>query len=812
MTRLLPVRALVAGVAWGLLAAAGAGAQTVVGAVVEEGTGQPLEGAFVQLQDSAGVRHGGVLSGADGDFVIRAPAPGRYRIIAELIGYADPGTIFVTLAPTETVRLTLGIPVRAVTLGAITAQVGERCRPRPGAGTATARLWEEARKALEVTRWAEMQNVLRFHIIEHVRRLDARSLEVLSTEESGWTGFYDQSPYASRISAERLAGRGYVQPAEEGWDFFAPDARVLLSESFLDTHCFRVAAPSAQEPDLVGLGFEPVPGREAPDIQGVLWLDEGTAELRRVDFSYVALPFEHGNWPQVGGRLEFERLATGMWIIRRWHVRMPVEATRGDEGRGLRLTAVREEGAEVRNVWTRDGTRLAEATGATVFGTAIGPDGEPLAGARVSIPAARVRTLTGEDGGYRLSGLPEGTWAVELDHPLLELVDADPVAGTAHLEAGRAIRLPFRLAFDEGRARSLCTAQGWDPDRGSPVLVYGRVLAADGGLVPGGLVRLALPEEERRVVADGDGAYRTCLTPSPEPLGISAWPRSGTRPDTVRAGSLAVDIAEPGFVRADLTAPSVRPPPTAPDTAAALVGRVLDQVTERPVPEANVVLRDTTGRAVASQVTDDLGRFRIPHPGAGARFDLGVEHVAYAPSRGGVRFPAGEQVVLDVLLARQAIPLEPIVVRERRRGHLVDVGFYARRDRGFGVFVDRAEIERRSPTRITDLLRGRAGLRVVDAGLGQSDVRILQQVSFQYAPDRCRPAVWIDGGLAREGGAPRTRGDSGVPVPLSAIISPEHVEGMEVYTGTAGLPPDLAGANAPCGVVLIWTRRPDPRS
>lgn len=256
-----------------------------------------------------------------------------------------------------------------------------------------------------------------------------------------------------------------------------------------------------------------------------------------------------------------------------------------------------------------------------------------------------------------------------------------------------------------------------------------------------------------------------------------------------------------------LAVPRPAPAQSPRGPGSALYGQVLDNATQAPVPDATVLLRDTTGQAVASAVSDSAGRFRIGHPGRGDRFRLHVRHVAFAASEGGIRFPPGEQVRIEVLLARQAIELEPILVRDRRRSRLVEVGFYARQARGLGVFVDRDEIDRRRPGRITDLLRGRAGIRVVSVGLGQSDVRVLQQVSFQYRPEQCQPAVWVDGGLAREGGVPRTRAPSAsTGRPLSAILTPEELEGVEVFTGTAGLPSEFAGSNAPCGVILLWTR------
>jgi hypothetical protein len=135
--------------------AATAAAQTVVGRVVDDGTLEPLSAAFVVLQDQDGQRRGGVLTGTDGRFVVRAPAPGTYRLVTEMIGYAGVTSEDVELAAGQTVERTIRVPVRAIALDGIQVAAGARCRPRPGSGPETARLWDEARKALEVASWSE---------------------------------------------------------------------------------------------------------------------------------------------------------------------------------------------------------------------------------------------------------------------------------------------------------------------------------------------------------------------------------------------------------------------------------------------------------------------------------------------------------------------------------------------------------------------------------------------------------------------------------------------------------------------------------
>jgi hypothetical protein len=73
---------------------------------------------------------------------------------------------------------------------------------------------------------------------------------------------------------------------------------------------------------LIGLAFEPARKRRVADVKGVLWLDAATAELRHLEFTYTNLPWDVPA-SRVGGRVEFEQLASGVWIVRRWYVRAP---------------------------------------------------------------------------------------------------------------------------------------------------------------------------------------------------------------------------------------------------------------------------------------------------------------------------------------------------------------------------------------------------------------------------------------------------------------------------------------------------------
>jgi hypothetical protein len=690
----------------GLAAAAQAAAQTVVGTVVDQSTLQPIAGAFVTLDTPDGQRHRGVLTRPDGRFVLRAPEPGSYRLTAEMIGYASPPAERLELQAGATVERTIQVPVEAITLDGISVASGARCRPRPGSGPETARLWEEARKALEVTRWAEQTSAVRFRGVRYERTLDGVSLRVVKSAEQGWGGWFSSSPYAS-LPVEELTEGGYVRSEADGTlVYYGPDATVLLSDLFLDTHCFHVRPGPAEESHLIGLAFEPVRRGRLPDVRGVLWLDRGTAELRRLDFGYTHLPNVSAQaWGAASGRVEFERLATGAWIIRRWRIRMPVVELRSVMGRQEAVVAaVQEEGGEVRNVFGSDGRPLAESGGATLFGVVTdSATGEPLPHVLVDVVAAGRTTTTGEDGAFRITGLGSGLFDVQLTRRDGDLRLVEPARRLVELEGGRAARLTAALP------------------------------------------RPPAPPPPARA--------------DPAPAAERVWRN-------------------------------------------ALLGRVVQEDTRDPVRGALVHVLDETGSAAGSAVTDARGQFRINHPDRGVEYVLRVEHVAFAPAEGGVRFDRSDQVRVEVVLATRAIELDPIVVTERRRGALAEAGFYDRQARAMGVFVELDDARRQRTSRLTDLLVGERMVRLVNTGPFRDDIRIAATERISETGFRdCQPAIYLDGAIMRRAGEPRDTD----PV-LNDIVSSEHISGIEVFRRATEVPPQFAGAGASCGVILIWTR------
>lgn len=106
--------------------AAALAAQRVQGTLRDADTGAAIGGAnLVLLDDAGGVVHSGV-SGTAGEFTLRAPGRGVYRIRASRLGYRDATSGPVDLVGNEEVFVEMRLSTRAVVLDPVTVTA----RPR----------------------------------------------------------------------------------------------------------------------------------------------------------------------------------------------------------------------------------------------------------------------------------------------------------------------------------------------------------------------------------------------------------------------------------------------------------------------------------------------------------------------------------------------------------------------------------------------------------------------------------------------------------------------------------------------------------
>jgi hypothetical protein len=300
-------------------------AQTVRGRVTDE-LEQPIAGAVVMLLGLDGSRVRAVFSGSSGSFVITSIPPGSYRVRAELLGRRTVETEpFSVQTDEELPAAMLALPIQPITLRGIDVAAARRCSVRRDMAMSTSTVFTEVEKALRAASLTSAQEIYRFTVTFTRRIMGARPPGVrrgmVAYESNEERVIVRPDPFNS-LSPGELARGGYTRDVGRETLIYGPNVDVFLSSEFQETHCFALRR-EGNRAGMVGLVFEPVPGRKLPDIEGVLWIDEGSAELRTLEFKYVNLPgrLVFGEYT---GFAEFQRLEAGTWIIRRWELRSPL--------------------------------------------------------------------------------------------------------------------------------------------------------------------------------------------------------------------------------------------------------------------------------------------------------------------------------------------------------------------------------------------------------------------------------------------------------------------------------------------------------
>lgn len=240
-----------------------------------------------------------------------------------------------------------------------------------------------------------------------------------------------------------------------------------------------------------------------------------------------------------------------------------------------------------------------------------------------------------------------------------------------------------------------------------------------------------------------------------------------------------------------------------------LVGRVIDNTTERPLGDAQVTLTRHDGRVIQRVDTDEFGEFAFDVGARVSAVRLQVQRLSYKPNTTPVLYLEEHRFFqLEVRLDPDAILLAPLEVvgwSKVEPSPFLE-NFKQRVETGNGFYITRADVESRRPMYTSDLLRDVPGLTVSGSGSG---IRPVVQVSGRSTTTEvtgnCPTQIWIDGFLLNRrtlGGAGRTE-----DFRLDDAVSPGSIEGIEVYRGLSGVPAEFLNSDAKCGVIAIWTRR-----
>ena len=176
------------------------------------------------------------------------------------------------------------------------------------------------------------------------------------------------------------------------------------------------------------------------------------------------------------------------------------------------------------------------------------------------------------------------------------------------------------------------------------------------------------------------------------------------------------------------------------------------------------------------------------------KHELRFRRVGFGPETVEATVGADRVDSVAVVLHNVVVELPGMTVESEARERLLS-DFYRRKEHGHGHYVTRAQIEERRPALLTDIMRLIPGVRVVqNRGTGGASLRFGRAV---MSPDRdCPPQYWVDGIRVNQFNLDE--------------LSPSDIEGIELYGGPGGLPPqyNVKDGTTVCGTVLIWTRIP----
>lgn len=306
-----------------LCAATVGSAQVVRGDVVDGATNAPVAGAMVVVFDSAGARVAGAITNDSGRFALRLPKAGRFALRAERIGYISGAPVPFAVEPGATVMEHVVAASAVAVLPTDTITGDKRCVVRATEGAKTAVLWEEARKALYASQLADSQKLVFAVVRKYWGRVDATG-SILHVDSMKFDSSTVEHPFETPLTPEELTKFGYgLGGKRRDSAYAAPDADVLLSDAFASAHCFQVRLDGDGHKGMVGLAFSPARKVNFAEVTGVLWLDSASARLRYLEFRHTNL-FPEVSPLKYGGRLDFEELAGGVWIVRQWYIRLPV--------------------------------------------------------------------------------------------------------------------------------------------------------------------------------------------------------------------------------------------------------------------------------------------------------------------------------------------------------------------------------------------------------------------------------------------------------------------------------------------------------
>jgi len=771
-----------------------ASAQSINGVVVDRADA-PVAGVVVILLDNSSLGVARALSNARGEFRLTASKAGHYRVRTMRIGFLPVTSEPIALADGKTVtqRFVLG----GIPFSLDTVRVAGRvtCKTSRENSAATFAVWEQVRTALTATQLTAGEQAITATTIGFQRSEDPYFQRVRRHNATVQSALVTQ-PWHSQ-SSDSLRRFGYVVTRNDTTTYFAPGLEVLLSDSFFEDHCFRIV--SSPDASRIGIAFEPTPDRRIAEIRGTVWLDRGSAELRKLDFGYANVSRQQVE--RAGGDMEFVRMRNGLWAIRRWSIHMPVLGERSQTALiGSEPTVVETliAGGEL-SLATRDGDTLWSRPPLVLRGAVVDSlSGKPVSGAYVALMGTTRAAVTDTGGRFAIAGMLLGAYTAEVHTPILDEIDA---VNQTRLVFTDSVTPHFIRVPSSQQIRTKLCGQLKLPMTG---IVVGNVALRGAGSIPpwtrvfgewnesgvnNAAAAVTNPDRWIESRTDSSGRFRICGLPINTTLLVRAVV------DDASVEPVPLVLLDGAIGRAELSADKQA------QRGALFTGIVLTDSTRVPIANADVFIAELSMRTRSNA----RGAFRFSEVTPGT-WTLGVRRVGYGPLDAKLTFAANKSVERQIFLSRVAMLDSVRVVAD---GPAM-IEFEENRKLGLGSFVTRDDLERQRDRRLSTILASLAGVQVVGgtnhawiAG-GRGSIREgihnpdLIELSMGAKP-ACYSQVYLNGSLVYK--------QASDPIFDINTLSPDGIEAIEFYPSLALTPARYLDPNMPCGVLVIWNRR-----
>ncbi len=231
----------------------------------------------------------------------------------------------------------------------------------------------------------------------------------------------------------------------------------------------------------------------------------------------------------------------------------------------------------------------------------------------------------------------------------------------------------------------------------------------------------------------------------------------------------------------------------------AIRGTVMDSV-GAPLSGVEVASAGKEARAV----TTERGQFVLAALAQGLHTVV-AQRAGFAPETSLVTLNEGDTLDVQIKLLKVTVGGSRLAATDRAdkpgTASAASTAFDRRRARGgSGHHITREQIDKRNPRFVSDMLRGVAGVRIVNrnGALVPVSTRGPRQDAQRDGTVRvsdCVMHVGLDGSSTERSF-------------LMDDVSPKDVYGIEVFAGAASIPAEYGGlrGEAWCGLIMIWTR------